>query len=406
MKNFSLLGAASLQWYTLASLGVISPVFSKVISQGHDYQNYTTILLVTFVLGFVLRPLGAWILGAFANKYGRRRILIAMSFLFALFSVLLGCLPNSPVYFHFTLTSFFILALLQAFIATSITPLTAAYLYEDAEEDKQYHACWAGYAGIIGSFLALAVGVLVYGVFSHQQMMAFAWRIPLLLGAVLFVFAFLMMAKLKEPELNEHLDDLSKSDNRVLYHLIKIFFFSALAATGGELIGNMKQFLTQGVSIPFTHALWMVFAASLVLVVVAPLILKLIKTYGALTIALVSSLAMLLFSSLLYSRITSDNLVMTMACIMILTVIFAFFTLSLPGLFASLFGRNARAILPGVAFGFALGVFGGTVPLQSTYWFNAISNQELTIFLLSVSAFVSLIAGFFLTPKNQCASIK
>ena len=227
-------------------------------------------------------------------------------------------------------------------------------------------------------------------------MLEFGWRIPFWLGGLTIVWSFLMMKNLEEPALEEEIQS-DGGQPSVLPAVINIFFYGALGATGGVLIGNMIQFLTSAVSMKFQLSLWMVFASALAMVVLSPIVLRFIKTYTPLSVSFVGSLMVLLFSSLLFDRILGDSVIMSMVSIIILNALFLMYVMPLPGLFASMFNRNGRAIYPGVIYGLCLGVFGSTIPLETHFVAQALSHPDLASFILTCVAFVSLVAGFFMT---------
>jgi MFS family permease len=157
--------------------------------------------LATFAVGFLMRPLGALVLGAYIDKHGRRAGLILS---LAMMSVGTASIAVLPGYMAIGLISpILVLAgrLLQGFSAGVELGGVSVYLSEIATPgNKGFYVSWQSgsqqiaviFAALLGAGLALGLGA--------EAMASWGWRIPLLVGCAIIPFLFLLRRSLPETE--------------------------------------------------------------------------------------------------------------------------------------------------------------------------------------------------------------
>jgi MFS family permease len=157
--------------------------------------------LATFAVGFLMRPLGALVLGAYIDKHGRRAGLILS---LAMMSVGTASIAVLPGYMAIGVISpILVLAgrLLQGFSAGVELGGVSVYLSEIATPgNKGFYVSWQSgsqqiaviFAALLGAGLALGLGA--------EAMASWGWRIPLLVGCAIIPFLFLLRRSLPETE--------------------------------------------------------------------------------------------------------------------------------------------------------------------------------------------------------------
>src|SRR5271169_6050673 len=139
--------------------------------------------LMTFGVGFLMRPLGAIVLGAYTDRHGRRAGLILT---LGLMSVGIFSIAFMPGYATIGLLApLFVLfgRLLQGFSAGMELGGVSVYLSEIATPGhKGFYVSWQSGSQQIAVMFAALIGVLLSGALTPAQMMIWGWRVPLLIG--------------------------------------------------------------------------------------------------------------------------------------------------------------------------------------------------------------------------------
>jgi metabolite-proton symporter len=155
----------------------------------------------TFGAGFLMRPLGALILGAYIDRHGRRAGLILTLALMSAGTVSIAIVPGYAVIG--ILAPLLVLAgrLLQGFSAGVELGGVSVYLSEIATPGhKGFYVSWQSASQQCAVVFAALLGVVLNSNLSKEQMDAYGWRIPLLVGCLIIPFLFLLRRTLAETE--------------------------------------------------------------------------------------------------------------------------------------------------------------------------------------------------------------
>ena len=139
-----------------------------------------------FALGFLVRPLGGWLLGRYADRRGRRRALIGSVYLMCLGSLLVAVTPGYDRIGIAAPVLLVIARLLQGLSVGGEYGASATYLSEIAiSRHRGFYSSFQYVTLIMGQLLALGVLVLLQRVFlDERQLHDWGWRIPFAIGAL------------------------------------------------------------------------------------------------------------------------------------------------------------------------------------------------------------------------------
>src|SRR5215831_7727499 len=148
--------------------------------------------LATFGAGFLMRPLGALVLGAYIDRKGRRRGLILTLALMSAGTLSIACVPG---YESIGLAAPLLVVagrLLQGFSAGAELGSISVYLSEIATPGhKGFYTSWQNASQQCAVVAAALLGVGLSSSLTREQMEAWGWRIPLLLGCAIIPFLFM-----------------------------------------------------------------------------------------------------------------------------------------------------------------------------------------------------------------------
>jgi len=190
------------EWYDFYAYAAFALYFAGSFFPGSDPVVQQLNAAILFAFGFIVRPVGGWLFGHLADHYGRRNALM--------FSVLLMCFGSLMIAVLPTYASIGIAAPILLGVARTIQGLSlggeygasATYLSEVADEKHRGFYSSFQYVTLIGGQLcAILVLLLLQQVFlTAEQLRAWGWRIPFVIGALLAIVALLMRRNLHETD--------------------------------------------------------------------------------------------------------------------------------------------------------------------------------------------------------------
>jgi MHS family alpha-ketoglutarate permease-like MFS transporter len=145
-----------------------------------------------FALGFLMRPVGGWLLGMLADRYGRKRALTWSVTLMCFGSLMIACTPTYQTIGIAAPILLVIARMLQGLSVGGEFGAAATYLTEIAPPDRRGFWSSFQYVTLIsGQLLALALLLLLqFVVLNEAQLNEWGWRIPFVVGAILAISVF------------------------------------------------------------------------------------------------------------------------------------------------------------------------------------------------------------------------
>ncbi|MDW3688649.1 MFS transporter [Cupriavidus sp. CV2] len=198
---FRVVSGNFLEMYDFMVYGFYAAAIAKTFfPSGNEFASLM-LSLATFGAGFLMRPLGAIILGAYIDHHGRRKGLIMTLVLMALGTLLIACVPG---YASIGVAApLLVLAgrLLQGFSAGVELGGVSVYLAEIAKPGKKgFYVAWQSASQQVAVIFAGLLGVVLHSMLSPEEMGEWGWRIPFLIGCLIVPFLFLIRRSLEETE--------------------------------------------------------------------------------------------------------------------------------------------------------------------------------------------------------------
>ncbi len=166
-------------------------------------DEFASLLLTfaTFGAGFLMRPLGAVILGAYVDQVGRRKGLIVTLALMALGTVLIAFVPAYATIGLIAPALVLIGRLLQGFSAGVELGGVSVYLSEMAPPNqKGFYVSWQSGSQQVAIIVAALIGYLLNKAMPASEISAWGWRIPFFIGSLIVPFLFVIRRSLQETE--------------------------------------------------------------------------------------------------------------------------------------------------------------------------------------------------------------
>lgn len=189
----------ALEWYDFT----VYALFAVYIGQNFFKNDDPTVQLMgsflAFGLGYVARPLGALLLGSYADRAGRKAALTLTIMFMAVGTLLIAI---APPYTAIGLGAPLLIVcgrVLQGFSAGGEIGGATAFLVEHAPPEKKgQYASWLQASMGISNVLGALVATIVTTLFTKEQVGEWAWRIPFVVGLSIAPVGFWMRSRLQE----------------------------------------------------------------------------------------------------------------------------------------------------------------------------------------------------------------
>ena len=169
-------------WFVYASFSIY---FAKSFFPAEDLTAQLLAAASIFAVGFLMRPLGGWLLGMYADRFGRRNALAMSVLLMGAGSLMIAL---SPSYETIGIAAPIILLtarLLQGLSVGGEFGSSATYLSEIATPGRRgFYSSFQYTSIIMGQLSALLLMILLQNLLTEEQMYAYGWRIPFVVGAL------------------------------------------------------------------------------------------------------------------------------------------------------------------------------------------------------------------------------
>jgi MFS family permease len=177
----------SIEWYDYFLFGTAGAlVFAKLFFPKSDQLAGTLNVYVIFFVGFLARPVGAWIFGTYGDRIGRKATLIATLLTMGLATFLIGVMPTYATLGVGAAVVLVVLRLLQGIGVGGEWGGSVLMAMEwGSQKRKGWLGSWPQFGVPIGLVLANAVVALTVTIAGEKGFVAGAWRIPFLLSIVL-----------------------------------------------------------------------------------------------------------------------------------------------------------------------------------------------------------------------------
>jgi len=154
-----------------------------------------------FAVGFLMRPIGGWLMGIYSDRHGRKAGLALSVTLMCLGSLLIAVTPTYEHVGALAPTLVILARLMQGLSVGGEYGASATYLSEMA--GRKHRGFWSSFQYVTlisGQLVALLVLLVLQATLSKPALEAWGWRIPFAIGALLAVIVFYIRRRLAETE--------------------------------------------------------------------------------------------------------------------------------------------------------------------------------------------------------------
>lgn len=319
-----------------------------------------------FAVGFLVRPVGAWFFGRYADRHGRRRAMVLSIMMMGVGSLLIACLPTHAQVGALAPVLLLAGRMIQGFSTGGEYGAAATYLSEVAIAGRRGFYSSFQYVTLIGGqLLAAALVLLLQTLLSAEQMQGYGWRLAFVIGAIGAVLALLLRRTMPETTTAAQRGAGAGSLRELGRHLPAVLAVLGLTA-GGSLFfytftTYMQKYLVLTAGLDKGVATLVMTAVLVPFMALQPVFGTLADRWGRrANLIAFGGLATLCTVPLLSALATVGSAMGAFLLVLAALAINGFYT-SISGLFkAELFPVHVRALGVGLSYGVGNALFGGT----------------------------------------------
>jgi MFS transporter, MHS family, alpha-ketoglutarate permease len=395
-------------WYTYAAFAIyFARAFFPTGSQTAQLLNTAAV----FALGFLVRPIGGWVLGRYADRKGRKAALTLSVLLMCFGSLMIAVTPGYAT-IGIAAPALLVLArLLQGFSVGGEYGASATYMSEIATaENRGFYSGILYVTLIMGQLLALGVLlVLQFFVLTPAQLESWGWRIPFLIGALAALAGLYLRRNLAETEAFEHSRARREQAGEIqllLQHPREVLLVIGLTM-GGTLYfytftTYMQKFLVNTVGLTRAEST-LVSAANLFLfMLLQPLMGAASDRFGRRPMLIAfGALALVTTVPLLSALADARDAWTAFLLIMVALMISSLYSSISAVVKAELFPVEVRALGVGLPYAIAVSIFGGGAEYVAL-WFKDVGREHLFYWYVTACVFCSLLVYISMRePQRQ-----
>ncbi len=236
----------TIEWYDFFLYGSAAAlVFNKLFFPSFDPFVGTLLAFATYAVGFVARPLGGIVFGHFGDRIGRKKLLMLSLVMMGLATVLIGLLPTYAAIGIWAPVGLIVLRLVQGFAVGG--EWGGAVLMAAEHGDAKRRGFWASWpqAGVAaGSLLSAGMLAIMAATMSEVEFLAWGWRVPFILSAVLVAVGFYIRNRVSEsPMFQAALDEADELPKLPAMDVIRERPLAVLLGSGLRVGENISYYI-------------------------------------------------------------------------------------------------------------------------------------------------------------------
>ena len=398
-----------LEMYDFMVFGYYATAIGNVFFPSGNPFLSLMLSLMTFGAGFLMRPLGAIVLGAYTDSHGRRAGLLLTLGLMSVGIFSIACMPGYATIGLLAPLLVLVGRLLQGFSAGMELGGVSVYLSEIAPPGhKGFYVSWQSGSQQVAVMFAALIGVVLSSVLPPEKMSLWGWRFPLLLGCVIVPFLFRLRRSLQEtdefvarkrrPSTSEILRSLTANwkivvigTMMVTMTTVSFYMITAYTPTFGNAVLHLANIdsLIVTLCVGASNLFWL------------PVMGALSDRIGRRPLLFACTILMLLTAYPTMLWLVRDPSISKLLTVELwLSFIYGSYNGAMVVFLTEIMPVDVRTTGFALAYSLATAVFGGFTPALSTYLIHFTGNRAVPGLWLSLAAACGLIAALLAKPQN------
>ncbi|AVO60854.1 MFS transporter [Pseudomonas chlororaphis] len=393
------------EWYDWYVYAAFSLYFAKVFFPKGDTTAQLLNTAAIFAVGFLMRPIGGWLMGLYADCKGRKAALMASVLLMCFGSLIIALTPGYETIGVGAPILLVLARLMQGLSVGGEYGTSATYLSEMATKERRGFFSSFQYVTLIsGQLIALAVLIVLQNVLTTEELQSWGWRIPFGIGALCAVVALYLRRGMEETEsFTKKKEKPKESLMRTLMRHPKELMTVVGLTMGGTLAfytytTYMQKYLVNTVGMSISDSTTISAATLFLFMCLQPVIGALSDKIGRRPILIAFGILGTIFTvPILTTLHTVQSWWGAFFLIMAALIIVSGYTSINAVVKAELFPTEIRALGVGLPYALTVSIFGGTAEYIAL-WFKSVGMETGYYWYVTACIAVSLLV--YITMKD------
>ena len=410
-RIIAIVGASSgnlVEWYDFYAYAFTSIYFASAFFPSGDATSQLLATAGIFAVGFFMRPLGGWLFGWMADTHGRRTSMVISVLMMCAGSLMIAIMPTYASIGAMAPVLLLVARLTQGLSVGGEYGTAATYMSEVASKGNRGFYSSFQYATLIGGqLLALLVLAVLQMLLTTEELKAWGWRIPFVIGAMAAIVAMYLRRSLAETASEEamHSKEAGSVINLLRHHPRAVLIVLAFTMGGSLYFYTFTTYMQKYlVNTAHMDAKIVTFVMTVVLVVY----MFLQPAFGALSDRIGRRNNMILFTALgalaavplIVALGDVSNPYMAFFLVLIALAIASFYT-SISGVVkAELFPTQVRALGVGLTYAVANALFGGTAEYVAL-WLKSSGQEQWFAWYVAGMVAIGLAASLIMPDTRK-----
>ncbi|MBB5510065.1 MHS family proline/betaine transporter-like MFS transporter [Paraburkholderia sp. JPY681] len=357
----------ALEWFDFAAYGFFAVTLSKLFFPAHDETVSLLLTFGTFGISYIFRPLGALVLGRYADRHGRKAGLLASLWLTTIGTLICALIPTYASIGLAAPIGLMLARVLISFSTGGEFGSGTSLMIEQKSARKSFLGSWQfssqGMATVLASFAGLALSSQL----STDQIEAWGWRVPFIFGLLVAPVGLYI---------RRHVDDTHQSSmekqgapvrDLLVSHKGRVLLAAGIMAVSTAasylMILYMPTYAVKQLHLPASTGFAATVLTGTILMVLTPLMGHLADKYGRSRMMTVAAVLTLLTIYPCFRWLLAAPSMSVLMSIMVLAgVLKAIYFGPLAAVLSSLFPASMRSTGLGFSYNIGVMVFGGFTP--------------------------------------------
>jgi MHS family proline/betaine transporter-like MFS transporter len=387
----------ALEWFDFAVYGFFALTISKLFFPASDEALSLLLTYGTLGVTFAVRPLGAIVIGAYADRQGRKAALVLTIGLMMLGTAIVAVVPTYASIGVAAPLVIIVARIIQGFSAGGEFGSATAFLAEQNPKRRGFFASWQLASQGLTTVLATGFGVVLSGLLAPAQLESWGWRTPFIFGLLIGPVAYYIRRHVDEaPEFKSIIRSEAPLREAFLSEKTRMLIGLGVVALGTVttyMTLFMPAYAVRQLGLPQagSYAVGLLYGA--IQIGLIPVFGALSDRYGRLPLPAVCAVAMLLIAYPMFGWLASEPTLQTLLWVwVIFGVLIAAYHGSIPALMSELFPTRTRTTGLSISYAFGVMIFGGFAPFIVSWLIEATGSKLAPSFYLMLAAGISLIA--------------
>lgn len=402
-----------MEWFDFISFGYLMGIISKHFFPSIGTASGLLLSTATFGVSFLARPLGAVLLGAYADRNGRRRGLFLVMLLMSVSTFLITFAPTYQMIGIGATVLIVIARVIQGISAGGEFGCGTAMLIEHAPKERK---------GLFGSFmlmsqavagtLAAVCGLLITQFLSPAQLDSWGWRLPFALGLLLAPIGLYIRRNVEESA--EFKTAVRTEDSITFMQFLARYPKANLIGTGMSVGINIVQiffnvympvYATKSLGLPAQAAFLAVALSGVARIITTPLFGMLADRWGRRNAMIYGCAANVIavMPCLIWLH-ASPGFATLLTIELIISIFTQIVNAATPTALAELFPATVRSRGLSVTYNVAVTLFGGTAPFVITWLVAQTGNDLMPGYYATAGMIISLVCSCLIPSRTRFAT--